>query len=192
MIAIMSVFLHEAGHGLMVILFGGIITYFEVMPGLQLFPIIAWHHWSGVVASISYSLPASTPDFLVGVIQLMGSGMTACIALLALRLLVITRPRGMIRTILLVTAFLMPLDILTYSLFPRLGWRHWIFVGGTKPEPLDGAILMGIPTWVFNVGLGLYILLIYGVLAYILSRFYQDQPKSRPTEGAPDQRQSAP
>lgn len=37
------------------------------------------------------------------------------------------------------------LDLPFYVLFPQIGLRHWIFLGGYQPEPLIGARKIGIP-----------------------------------------------
>jgi hypothetical protein len=41
------------------------------------------------------------------------------------------------------------LDLPFYVLFPQIGLRHWIFLGGDSAEPLIGARKMGIPDPVF-------------------------------------------
>ena len=165
LVAVGGLFIHELGHGLMAVLLGGRITYFEVMPGLELFPTLARHPWDGFVAWIGYDLPQAT-SFEGGVIALMGSGTTACLAALTLLGLVIIRPQGVLRSVWLATTLLLPLDIASYSTFPALGWRHWIIFGGTISEPLEGARAMGIPVGAFYFGLGLYLLALYGVLGY--------------------------
>jgi len=37
------------------------------------------------------------------------------------------------------------LDLPFYIVFPQMGLRHWIFLGGSTPEPLRGSRLMGVP-----------------------------------------------
>jgi hypothetical protein len=45
------------------------------------------------------------------------------------------------------------LDLPFYVIFPQLGLRHWIVLGGHEPEPLIGARMMGIPDPVFYLAI---------------------------------------
>jgi hypothetical protein len=62
------------------------------------------------------------------------------------------------------------LDLLFYTILPRwFGLRHFFFIGGDYPEPLDGAIQMGIPESRFIAGILIYsALMIAGCLRYVL------------------------
>jgi hypothetical protein len=167
LIAIGGLFIHELGHGIIACIFGGTITYFNIMPGIELYPGISYHPWNGFVAQIGYDLPHLT-SFQKGFIDFMGSGATFFVAGIILFSLVVFKPHGNIRRILFLTAALFPLDILAYSIFPALGWRHWIIFGGRTAEPVNGAIAMGMPAYAYYFVLGLCILLYYGILGYRL------------------------
>ncbi len=41
------------------------------------------------------------------------------------------------------------LDLPLYVLFPQIGLKHWILVGGSIPEPLLAARMIGIPDLLF-------------------------------------------
>jgi hypothetical protein len=61
-------------------------------------------------------------------------------------------------------------DILLYAIFPELfGLPHYIIFGGSKPEPVNGAELLGCPRWVCVIlivmGSGL---MAWGLMAYVL------------------------
>lgn len=47
------------------------------------------------------------------------------------------------------------LDLPLYVVFPQLGLSHWIFLGGTEPEPLNGARILGIPDPAFYLAVAL-------------------------------------
>jgi hypothetical protein len=165
LIAISGLFLHEMGHGIVACFFGGTITYVEVMPGIELYPGIASHPWNGLIAQIGYDLPNIT-SFQEGFIHLMGSGTTLVISSLLLLILIFFTPRGKIRWFTGLLIALFPLDIITYSIFPALGWRHWIVFGGRTAEPVNGAIAMGIAKQAYYLSLGLYLVILYGVFFY--------------------------
>lgn len=43
------------------------------------------------------------------------------------------------------------LDLPFYVVFPQIGLRHWVFLGGDRPEPLLGARKIGVPDPLFYV-----------------------------------------
>jgi hypothetical protein len=163
MVALGGLCIHELGHGLIACLWGGTVTYFEIMPGMELYPELAFHPWNGLIAQIRYTLPDLTP-FQEGCIALMGSGTTLCAAGLALGVLLFSKARGGFRRVLIFIAALFPLDMIAYSTFPALGLRHWIIIGGRTAEPVHGAVAMGIPVYAFYIGLGVSALVLYGIL----------------------------
>ncbi len=151
--ALCGLLIHEAGHGLTAAALGGRFTGLYVWPGVQVWPHPgqpyprAWEGWFGVATY----LPGKTWEaggWRFGLVSLMGSGTNFLLAVLALGLLKKRRPQGKARVFLLAEA-LMFLDLTTYTLFPLLGWRHFVFFGGRTPEPLAGALQMGIPAAVF-------------------------------------------
>ena len=56
---------------------------------------------------------------------------------------------GNIRICLRVFGLFGLLDLPLYVILPQLGFRHWLLVGGTQPEPLIGARMMGISDLIF-------------------------------------------
>jgi hypothetical protein len=175
-IACLGLLLHEGGHAITAVLLGGTITEFGVMPGIKLYPVIELQPWSGWLAYINYDLPNASL-FDQGLISLMGSGFTALISYPALAVLLLFRPRGWVRFALVCTAILFTWDILSYSLFPAIGARHWVFIGGRYPEPLVGAMNMGFSPMVYFIGLGLHASIIHGSTALLI--YYERLVKPR-------------
>jgi hypothetical protein len=132
---------------------------------LQIWPAIRWVSWDGMFGGIWFRGADQH-----GLILLMGSGTTALLGLCAAIALQIAAPRSFFRTVCLAAAVLLPLDILSYSIFPALGWRHWILFGGYGIEPLEGALEMGIPRAVYYIGLAVYALACYGLVFMRLRR----------------------
>jgi hypothetical protein len=164
LVAIGGLFLHEAGHGLAALLLGGRITLLRVMPGIQLFPKIALVPWKGNVAAIGIDLPAGTTR-QYAFVALMGSSLTFLLGLAAGLSLLLFKPTGWLRVLFVITALALPLDMITYSIFPVLGLRHWILFGGKKPEPLMGAVGLGVPPAVYYTVLALVSVVYYVELA---------------------------
>ena len=48
-----------------------------------------------------------------------------------------------------------------YTFLPLIGLRHFFFIGGSHPEPLESALMLGIPAWTFMLG----VLFISAILA---------------------------
>jgi len=162
LVAIGGLFLHEAGHGIAAVLMGGRITLLRVMPGIQLFPRLSLEPWNGNVAAIGIALPEGTDTTRqYAFVALMGSGFTFLLGLAAGVLLLLFKPTGWLRTLFVIAALALPLDIITYSLFPVLGLRHWIIFGGKKAEPLMGAVGLGIPPAVYYTVLALVCVVYY-------------------------------
>jgi hypothetical protein len=166
-VALAGLLLHEAGHGLVAMLLGGRITAFQVIPGVQLYPALEWRGPDLNVAWIAFELPGGTP-WQFGLIALMGGGTTALLGALAGLALWALRPRGPARDWLLAAAALLPLDLLAYSVFPVFGLRHWIVIGGARPEPAIGAQGMGITPAAYYVGLAVTAVVYYTLLARLL------------------------
>jgi hypothetical protein len=98
----------------------------------------------------------------------MGSGSTAIISMLALVGLYDLHPRGWVRFPLLAQSFMF-LDLPFYTLLPHwFGLPHLFFIGGNTPEPLDGALAMGIPEPAFIAGVLIYsAAMLAGCLGYV-------------------------
>jgi len=154
-------FIHESGHAIWGTAAGGRLTYMQI----AYFEI--------------YPQPAITPEFRLGYVQVeglttqfasglmsLGGSLTTNIAswLIALILLTVSL-RYKTQLALKILGFFGLLDLPLYVLFPQLGLRHWIFMGGCNPEPLIGARKMGIPDPVF------YILVILSTLALLFTYF---------------------
>lgn len=152
---------HEGGHCVAAYLFGGKVTHLVFIPGIQILPTFAKVPWNGTFGSINYSLPPEGASIgEKNAIKFMGAGTTALFALAAASL-ALRIGKGTPRNILLAIGVLWPLDILTYSIFPNLGLRHWIFIGGLRAEPYEGAIGLGVPAPAYFALLGAYAIGIY-------------------------------
>lgn len=167
LLAVVGLAAHEGGHGLAAVALGGLVERFTVMPGIQVYPSLEPYPWDGNIGSTYYRVPGLTPR-KEGFISLMGSGTTALIAATAAVLLAYARPRGFGRAMLLTIATTWPFDIVAYSVFPSIGLRHLVFIGGYSTEPLDGALALGIPAAVFWIALGAYVIAVYGLVGLSL------------------------
>jgi hypothetical protein len=163
-IALLGLAIHEAGHAVTAVLCGGQVTKIQLLT-LQIWPAIRWVEWDGMFGGIWFKGADQR-----GLILLMGSGTTALLGLCAAVLLQVAAPRSFFRKVCLTAAVLMPLDILSYSIFPALGWRHWILFGGYAIEPLEGALEMGIPQVAYYAGLAVYALAWCGLVLFGLRR----------------------
>ena len=140
-------FVHELGHAMWGTAVGGRLTYmqiafFEIYPRLAIAPQFR----------LGYAqLEGLTTKFASGLMSLGGS-LTANVAswVTALALLRISlgyKTRAALKIFGLFGLF----DLPFYVLFPQLGLRHWIFLGGSQPEPLIGARNMGMPDLTFYI-----------------------------------------
>ncbi len=155
-----NLLVHEFGHCITMNATDGACAGVYVWPGVKIWPLTeAGEHyqgtWDGYIGAAQFASRPST-EFANGLVFLMGSGTTALLATLALLLLLIFRPGGWLRAFLLIQAICF-LDLLFYTILPEwFGWRHFIFLGGDSPEPLEGAVQMGIPQNIFIAGVLLY------------------------------------
>lgn len=170
--AVINLLVHEFGHCFTINAVEGECESIYVMPGIKVWPLTTFgqrypDQWERSIALTFYAKSAPTEQ-AGGFVSLMGSGSVAALALLALFGLFIFRPQGWTRFPLLAQS-LMFLDLLFYTILPRwFGLRHFFSVGGDTPEPLNGAIKMGIPEPMFIVGVLIYSgLMIVGCLAYV-------------------------
>lgn len=166
----LGLIVHEAGHGVLVLILGGEIRSVAIMPGIQLYPAIELQPWSGWVALIAYS-PLSNP-WQSGLTKIMGSGLTAILGYFAIAVLFIAQPRGLARLAWLSIAVLFVWDIAAYSVLPVIGLRHWVFVGGIDPEPVIGAAEVGIAPVVYYMGLVLHAVASNGLILHYLNRIF--------------------
>jgi hypothetical protein len=168
-IALLRLLAHELGHLLSVIIIGGKINLIAIMPGIRLYPTLGLQTWGGWGAIIDYSLNNGTPS-QAGFIAFIGSGATAILGYGAIAVLLARKPHGLAQFAWLTAALLFVWDIIAYSIFPELGLRHWILIGQRVPEPLIGALYMGVPFKTYQIGLTLHSLISNGSILYYLFR----------------------
>lgn len=150
---ILSFFVHELGHGLATLALGGKFHALYVWPGIEIWPDpgqrLTTRQMSNIgLVHLDFPSEWAENGWQEGLIGLMGSGsnlIAAALALLALRAL---HPTGW-PFLLLKAESLMFLDILLYTFLPLVGLRHFFFIGGSHPEPLESALMLGIPAWFF-------------------------------------------
>jgi hypothetical protein len=163
-VALLGLVIHEAGHAITAVLCGGQVTKVKILT-LQLWPAVRWIEWDGLFGAIWYH--GTNRD---GLVLLMGSGTTAALGLCAAIALQFTAPRSFLRNVSLAAAVLLPLDILSYSVFPSLGLRHWIVFGGHDAEPLEGALETGMTPAAYFTALAVFALICYGLVYLRLRR----------------------
>ncbi len=145
---------HEMGHGLTALALGGRFTALYVWPGRELWPHPGQPYrgaWQGQAGAALYIPGADWQPggWRFGVTALMGSGANVLLAALAQILLGCLHPRrGWARRLLLGASWLF-LDLTLYTFLPLLGLRHFLFLGGAAPEPLEGAAQAGVPAGIF-------------------------------------------
>ena len=134
-------FIHEFGHATWGTAAGGRlaymkIAYLEIYPRLAITP----HFDLG-----SARVDGLKTDYAYG-LMLLGGSMTTNIASWLLALVTLgakLRPRTQLA--LRIMGLFGLLDLPFYVVFPQIGLRHWIFLGGCTPEPLRGSRMIGIP-----------------------------------------------
>jgi len=154
-------FIHESGHAVWGTAAGGRLTYmqiayFEIYPQ----PAIASEFRLGYA-----QVEGLTTQFASGLMSLGGSLTTNIASWLIALILLTVSPGYKTQLSLKILGFFGLLDLPLYVLFPQLGLRHWIFLGGCTPEPLIGARRMGIPDPIF------YILVILSTLGLLFTYF---------------------
>lgn len=136
--------IHEFGHAIWGTLLGGNITFMQVA-FFELHPHIA-----------------VTSDFIVGIVRIQGlvdesyglfllggSVTTNMVAWLLPSILEKYYVRRALRRLIQISSIVGFLDLPFYLIWPQMGLRHWMILGGDSPEPLIGARLVGIPDGVF-------------------------------------------
>jgi len=174
LVAPLNLLLHEIGHCITIDAVGGKCGGIYFYPGVKIYPLNELGRefdgaWETAVGATTYDQPAPTEEAR-GLVSLMGSGTTASLSLLALLVLYIFRPRRGIRTLLLAQS-LMFLDLLTYTVLPHwFDLPHFFVVGGKSPEPLNGAVLLGISESEFITGVLVFSLLMTAGLVRFVTR----------------------
>jgi len=140
-------FVHESGHAFWGIAVGGRLTYmkiayFEIYPRFTITPqfCLGCVEVAGLLTDFEHGL------FLLG-----GSLTTNIISWLLALILLKTKFQYRTQVALKILGLFGLLDLPFYVVFPQIGLRHWIFLGGGTPEPLLGARNIGIPDPVFYV-----------------------------------------
>jgi hypothetical protein len=172
LVMVLSTLIHELGHGLTAEALGGEFISIDVYPGFQIWPDFGKPFeggWDHQIALMYYRYGPSWQDgnWRDGLVQLMGSGINLLLATFALVLLRVFRPKGLFKLLLAAEA-LMVFDIVFYTFLPLIGLRHLFFIGGANPEPLGGALKMGIPQPVFLLFVGVICLFYTGALLRLI------------------------
>jgi len=140
-------FVHEFGHALWGTAVGGRLTYmqiayFQIYPQLAITP----QFQLGLV-----EVTGLTTEFASGLMSLGGSLTTNIVSWLLALILLKASLGYKTKVALKILGLFGVLDLPFYVLFPQIGFRHWIFLGGCQPEPLIGARKMGIPDPAFYI-----------------------------------------
>lgn len=177
---VIGLLVHEWGHALTGAAMGAEIKGVYVYPGVEIYPDFGDRYpyrWGTKLgAAIVDELGLGWADWQHGLVSVMGSGSTLMVSYLGIRLLYALRPRRRFWRYLLIALALYFFDILSYSLFPQLGLRHWIVFGGRFAEPVYGAERMGIPSWLFVT----VVVVICMQLIWALARFVRGIPEPAP------------
>lgn len=172
LVALVGLFVHELGHGITATALGGKFTSLYILPGIQVWPHFGQPYpngWSGYIGWVEYNYGFNwNPDgWQPGLVTLMGSGSNLLIAALALVALWVFQPRRCLRFFLVAEA-MMFVDLLLYTFLPLVGLRHFFIIGGISPEPLEGAIQLGLPSWLFIALVGVVsALMSWGLIRYV-------------------------
>ena len=151
-------FVHEFGHVIWGTAVGGRLTYmkiafFEIYPRFAITPqfVLGYTRVEGL-----------TTDFANGVFLLGGSLTTNIVSWVLVLVLLRTSLGFKTKVALRLLGLFGLLDLPFYVLFPQIGLRHWIFLGGCQPEPLIGARKMSIQDSAF------YMMVVLTTLGLIL------------------------
>jgi hypothetical protein len=137
--------IHESGHALWGIVQGGVLTYMQIA-FLQIYPVLSLANDLRLGYTVVEGMSSS---FSRGVF-LLGGSLTTHVASWLLALILLRGRLGYKTRVLLWTLGLFGLlDLPFYVIFPQIGLKHWIFIGGSSAEPLIGARLMGLPDPLF-------------------------------------------
>jgi len=171
-VSLEGLFVHELGHGITTQVLGGQFKGLYVFPGVQVWPSPGRPYdgeWGLDVGQVDAEPGEGWGEWQRGLVLLMGSGSTMMLAALAFVTLWLLRPKGWLSYVLIAEALLY-LDILFYTIMPEwFGLRHWVFIGGRYPEPLEGAEMMGCPRMLFLMFILLTsALMTLGVAKYVI------------------------
>ncbi|MHA1859996.1 MAG: hypothetical protein ACTSVF_02725 [Candidatus Asgardarchaeia archaeon] len=162
---VMSLFMmdivHEFGHAFFGILMGGNLEYIKVA-FFRIYPDFAIEQ----EFVVGYVLVSGLYGFSRGVFLFGGSFTTLLFSTFVffIALTVKKSKGGEAIKFLKFSGIVGSLDMPFYIIFPYLGLKHWIIIGGNFPEPIVGLEMMGIPNFI-----SIPILLSYSF--YILSLY---------------------
>ena len=154
-------FVHEFGHAIWGTAVGGKLTYmqvayFQIYPRLAITPQFQ-------LGSVEFT--GLNTEFAFGLMSLGGSLTTNIVSWLLALILLKASLGYKTKVALKILGFFGVFDLPLYVIFPQIGLRHWIFLGGHQPEPLIGARMAGIPDPAF------YIMVVLTTLGLILLYF---------------------
>ena len=126
MVAVVAVLIHEMGHSAVAVWQGGTFDHIAVYPGWVLYPFDKTGPTAmigPVIAWASYYPLANWTQTQQGWVDLAGSLSTTLISVLALLVLLVFKPRGLARLILIAFSCLLFIDLFRYSSVPLIGPR---------------------------------------------------------------------
>jgi hypothetical protein len=139
--------IHEIGHAITGTIVGGTLAYMQVA-FFQVYPRLAFISHFRLGYCVVYGI---STNFEYGFF-LIGGSLTTHIAAWIIAFVLINHPLEEKTHIFLKTIGLFGvLDLPFYVIFPQMGLRHWIIIGGETPEPLIGAQKMGFPEPIFYI-----------------------------------------
>ena len=154
--------------------YGRHIQELRIGPFLKIYPKIEIVYVSNDFGEVLHDPPQTPPE--EGLREIAGSGLTAVVAILGITLLRWLPLSSRKRLAFCVANLVLAWDIISYSIFPRIGLRHWIIAGGTDAEPLRGALLLGMTECTYYISLAAYIGIIHWLALIQLKCTIKDLP----------------
>lgn len=163
-----NIILHEFGHCLPAIMKGGSINRIIVL-GYEIIPNFGARTHFGFSFSFSnanWPNGYDPTEFWIGMQQLSGAGLTLLVSFISVLLLLLIKPRHLLRYILLVLSYGF-LDMFTFTFLPLFGLPHRLFAGRVFSETTEGMIRMG-----FSKPISLLIILFcVSIVVYLLYNY---------------------
>lgn len=157
--SIIGILFHEFGHLVIALIFDYHIEKIRITPFLEIFPEIKFVNFNSDFGEVIFEITDSQKG--LGIYYLSGSGLNALISLLGVLLLRNFKLPDKWKIYLYLISLILALDIICYSIFPLFGLPHWVIIGGTSPEPFEGAKLLGISAFVYYLCLIIYSAFVY-------------------------------
>ncbi len=162
----LNALMHEVGHAATLLVLGGEVRQFVMVPGIQFWPtleFITWNGFAGMVWAEEW-MPGTEQAWF----ELMGAGTTLILAYLGLPLVRWTR--GNVRLWIALFSAFCAWDVILYSILPPLGIRHWLTFGGYKAEPYDAALKLEIFIWEYWVYMAVHVVFYHALFTRVLRR----------------------